>query len=510
MNPQHIIVIGAGVGGLTTAALLAQAGHRVTVLEAQTYPGGCASTFYHQGYSFDSGATTAGGFQANGPHHLISQQLGIDWDIHPHDPAWVVHLPDRSIALTHDNGDVLRKFPQTARFWDEQRRIADICWSLSAQGLPFPPSDWTELAQLAKIGLSNFPRDLRIVPYALGTVKQWLRLRGLANDAAFARFIDAQLLISAQNTARYVNAVYGATALDLARQGVYHIRGGIGGIAEKLVSKIRQLGGNVLFRQHVTRIAVEHGRASGVFVRHGKHTQQEIFMPCDFLLANVTPWSLDQLLREDSPKSLQRELRQRVNGSGAFVLHVGVQADLLPPDLPDHHQIITSMAGALGEGRSIFMSISPTWDTSRAPVGYRAVTISTHTEVNQWWTLLAHDKDAYYDSKLAYSERILNNIEQVVVGFRRSVKLTLPGTPVTYNFYTGRHLGMVGGFAQTSLFAARGPRTGLPNVRLVGDSIFPGQSTAGVTLGAIRVTNDIQRYMRQGHDVQQNVLMEAQ
>jgi phytoene dehydrogenase-like protein len=54
---------------------------------------------------------------------------------------------------------------------------------------------------------------------------------------------------------------------------------------------------------------------------------------------------------------------------------------------------------------------------------------------------------------------------------------------------------MVGGFPQTSLFKARGPRTGLPNLRLVGDSIFPGQSTAGVSLGAMRVVEDLLRHL---------------
>ncbi len=64
---------------------------------------------------------------------------------------------------------------------------------------------------------------------------------------------------------------------------------------------------------------------------------------------------------------------------------------------------------------------------------------------------------------------------------------------MTFQFYTRRPLGMVGGFARMSIFAARGPQTGLDNLWLVGDSVFPGQSTAGVTLGAMRVAADIVR-----------------
>src|SRR5689334_23353672 len=126
MGNPRIIVIGAGVGGLTTASLLAQAGYRVAVLEAQTYVGGSASTFFHKGYRFDSGATVAGGFHANGPHTILGKKLGIEWPIHRHEHAWLVHLADESVAMTGDNANVLAKFPASIAFWQELTRIATI------------------------------------------------------------------------------------------------------------------------------------------------------------------------------------------------------------------------------------------------------------------------------------------------------------------------------------------------------------------------------------------------
>jgi C-3',4' desaturase CrtD len=497
-SSRQVVVIGAGIGGLTTAALLAHAGYGVTVLEAQTYPGGCASTFTNQGYRFDSGATVAGGFQENGPHALIGKQLGIRWPVRRHDPAWMVHLSDRDVALTSDNADVLRNFPDSERFWEHQSKMADLGWSLSAQGLPWPPSNLAELLRLTRVGLRNLPNDLLLLPLAIRTVYQWLQGHGLAQDISFVRFIDAQLQISAQTTSRYANAVYSATALDLARQGVYHVEGGIGGLAETLVDTIRHSGGQVLYRQRVSHIHVEGGRVTGVSVQAGRHARKAQFIPCDFLIANLTPWLLDNLLGENSPASLRREVAGRPTGWGAFALHLGVESAKLQSDLPDHHQFITTMEGDLGEGRSIFLSMSPAWDQTRAPKGHRAVTITTHTAVQPWWALIGSDKAAYEARKLAYTEKILDVVERSIPRFRASIRLLLPGSPVTYQFYTDRHLGMVGGFPQKSLFTARGPRVGIPNLRLVGDSIFPGQSTAGVTLGAMRVADDVQRVVPLG------------
>jgi C-3',4' desaturase CrtD len=493
-----IIVIGAGIGGLTAAALLAKAGFRVTVLEAQTYPGGCASTYYHKGFRFDSGATVMGGFQPGGPHAIVSEMLAIDWPVHPHDPAWITHLPDRSTALTADKTDVLAKFPGTEKFWQQQRQLAEIAWQLAAQRLPWPPRSRAELRHLLKIGCLSLPHSLKTVPLAFTTVRQWLRWNGLHTNRAFVRFLDAQLLISAQATSEHANALYAATALDLTRQGVYHVEGGSGSIAQALVSRIESLGGQVLYRQRVTRIEVNRGRAVGVYVRAGRQGSKDRFYPCKFVIANTTPWDVCQLLGENSPASLRREVSRRQRGWGAFVLHMGVHSKVVPPGFADHHQVITEMEGSLGETRSIFISISLGWDTTRAPEGQRAVTVTTHTRVQQWWDLLNRDEIAYHALKAEYTDCITSSIDRLLPGFRENLSLVLPGTPVTYNFYTARHRGMVGGFPQTSLLTMRGPRVGIPNVRLVGDSIFPGQSTAGVTLGALRVTEDVLHNLPRG------------
>ncbi len=269
----------------------------------------------------------------------------------------------------------------------------------------------------------------------------------------------------------------------------------MGGIAQTLADKVTALGGRVCYRRHVTGLDLRAGQVRGVYVRTGKHSKAREYMPVDFVIANLTPASLTRLLGDHAPAYLRRWAGEKLNGWGAFVLHLGVEAARLPAGIADHHQIVTDMAGPLGEGRSIFLSLSPEWDHSRAPAGQRAVTVSTHTRVDGWWGLLETDAAAYEARKQAYTQRLLDAIDAHWPGFRSSVSLMLPGTPVTYQNYTGRHQGLVGGRPQTSLFQMRGPRTGIPNLRLVGDSIFPGQSTAGVTLGGMRVAHDVQRQL---------------
>ncbi|NUQ39271.1 MAG: amine oxidase, partial [Caldilineales bacterium] len=171
------------------------------------------------------------------------------------------------------------------------------------------------------------------------------------------------------------------------------------------------------------------------------------------------------------------------DGWGAFMVYVGLDGSLAPADGALHHQVI--VREPLGEGNSIFLSLSPAWDETRAPAGRRALTISTHTALAPWWTLYEQDRPAYEARKQRYLAAVLDAAEQVFPGLRQA-ELILPGTPVTFERFTRRAGGWVGGFPQTSLFRAWSPRLA-PGLWMVGDSIFPGQSTAAVALGGLRV-----------------------
>jgi phytoene dehydrogenase-like protein len=89
-----VVVIGAGIGGVTAASFRAKAGLDVTVLEANNHPGASAGTFFCDGYRFDAGATLAGGY-APGEMDRLAGQLGIEpWPARPVEPSMAVVLPE--------------------------------------------------------------------------------------------------------------------------------------------------------------------------------------------------------------------------------------------------------------------------------------------------------------------------------------------------------------------------------------------------------------------------------
>jgi C-3',4' desaturase CrtD len=489
MTEKRVVIVGAGVGGLTAGALLARAGLDVTVLEAHIYPGGCAGTFYHQGYRFDAGATLAAGFGANGGMERIGEALGITWPVVRPDIAMQVHLPDGDSVTRWTDAERWQEARAKAfgvdsePFWRWQERTADLLWDailrVPVDGLPWPPASGREWGKLVKAGAQVATASRGRLPLlALDAVRPVSAHMGGASHR-LRSYVDGQLLISAQTTSERANALYGAAALDMPRRGVAHLKGGMGAVAELLAGAVRRHGGQVLYRQRVTRVITADG-ARAIITGKGNT------FPADVVLFNLSPWDAAALL-DETPRLAARETPP-VDGWGAFMMYAGVDDSVVPLDAVLHRQVLVRQP--FGEGNSVFVSLSLPDDSLRAPRGQRAVTISTHTRLGPWWQLHESDLAAYEARKQEYTDRVLDAAEIALPGLRRAVRLAIPGTPVSFQRFTHRSGGWVGGFPQTSLTRSRSPRLAA-GLWLIGDSIFPGQSVLSVALGAARVAEAV-------------------
>jgi C-3',4' desaturase CrtD len=484
LQDLNVVVIGAGVGGLTAGALLARKGALVTVLESQGYPGGCAATFSRNGYRFDAGATVGCGFHSGGPMDTLGLELDIVWPVLAEQVAWQYRCNDLHLDLSRQRLEVIERFPRSKAFWAEQAVLAKLLWHLAEGGLSWPAKGPRDLAQLARKGLAGLPGTVHLLKYAASTALDWLVSHGLDSDPDFVRFIDSQLLISVQTTSLYANAVNAAIALDLPASGAYRLKGGIGTVAELLAGSIVKNGGAVLYGKKVIRIDSVRRQVFGIETSDGSA------LAADVVLANLTPDSLEHLTEGEiePPPEIESENREW----GAFMLYLGMDQAFFSA-LPTRHVQIVDNSGELSEAHSIFVSASPEGEPGRAPEGLCAVTVSTHTRAVQWFDAKKRGDADYTELKRIYTERVLDLLSAQFPAAREAVRSMTAATPVTWERYTGRFSGCVGGYPQTSLFKVRGPRTRFDNLYLVGDSIFPGQSLPGVVTGVRRAVQLVGR-----------------
>lgn len=493
-NAESVIVVGAGIGGLTTAALLAQQGYKVKVYEQADIPGGCASTFRRRGFIFDVGATQVAGLEPGGIHHRIFQRLGVDLPAATLcNPACAVFLPGESkpINVWH-NADQWQKereaqFPGSQKFWQLLQILFQISWRFQDRDPVLPPRNIWDLAQLVK---ALRPDTLLTAPFVGLTVGQTLQLLGLGSDQRLKTFLDLQLKLYSQVGADETALLYAATALNVSQapQGLFHLQGSMQVLADRLGEGLKKHGGELFCRQRVEKIHVENGHVLGVTVRDRK-TGVLRRENADHLVANLTVQDLVKILDQPLP-NYQKRVENLLPSSGAFVIYLGVKSAAIPVDCAPHLQFFYDPAGPIGENNSLFVSVSKPGD-GRAPEGCRTLIASSFTDVDPWWQGAKADYQALKES---YTRTAIDKLGQYFNLNEETILHQESGTPRTFARYTARHQGIVGGVGQRlSTFGPFGfaPRTPLKNLWLGGDSVHPGEGTAGVSYSALTIARQI-------------------
>jgi hypothetical protein len=267
------VIVGAGLGGLTIAALLAQNGLRVTVLEQHNVPGGfCHSWFREiqtdgarQQFRFDGGVHDISGVWPGGPVDVLLRKLGlgdaIEWnyldrssfddrlgriDAPREWDKWVAELKAR---VPDAAGDI-------QRFTDDVKLIfeAQYFGAEEQSGVPGPP---TTVKAALEFG--------RRYPLAV----QWM-------DRPFTEFLNER--IANPELRQHFSALIRYRTSDPTRikvsdmvpifglflYGGYYPTGGSGRLANSLASAIERHNGSVRLETAVTKILAEDGCITGV------------------------------------------------------------------------------------------------------------------------------------------------------------------------------------------------------------------------------------------------------
>jgi phytoene dehydrogenase-like protein len=454
----EVVVVGGGIGGLTTAALLAARGVNVCLFERQSSLGGCVANFSHLGYNFEPTVGLYSGWEPGGIYERIFAELPVGQpEVRRLSPAYSVRMPDRSDLDVSDD---------LARFEENLRLAFPEC---SPAAVEF----YRKLARSATVE-NNFESAGDPTAEHLTDCSE-----------RFRRFIDLQLQTFTQCSSDQCSFNLAAQALTASHRGLWAIRGGAQALADALGDSLRKSGGTVRLDSPVLRLA--YGADStpiGVDLLSGERVTVT-----RAIVSNLTVWDTYGKLigLTHTPPTVSAQLKQ-LSAWGTYLLFLGMDQAAAVRLKSDRLLVLTDwQADQIYEPdqAQFVFSAAPDWD-SRAPEGRRAITVSMFTRAEDWFAF-HQDESAHEEQDQATLESLWSRLHSAMPELGDSVEVIETATPRTFYENTRRKLGMVGRPSPSPGFQGQESQFGttiFPNVFLVGDTVGFGLGLSGVSHSA--------------------------
>lgn len=492
---HEVVVVGGGVGGLTTAALLSARGVGVCLVERASRVGGCCASLEAFGHTFEQGAGLYAGWGPGGIHERVFAELSVEPPrVCPLAPAYAVRMPEGDDVRVGGNpeefAEVLRaSFPECAEaaadFYGEALKLAG---ALERAARRFPALTTTTKLERLRLAASDPRIFARILAAREETAAQYLS----KTSARFRIFVDAQLQIYAQAASDECSYLYAAVALAQPFSGMHAIGGGAQALADTLAESVRRSGGTLRLDSTALRVALDaRGRAVGVDLINGERVEAS-----RAVVSNLTVWdTYGKLLGADRTPSDARARLKELRGRGAYQIFVSLDEEAARR-LPSEHVLALGRSSEDSafdtEHAPLMLGSAPAWD-SRAPDGKRAATVSTFTDAERWFTFHS-DESEHEEQDQRTLESVWTRLHASLHELGSGAEVIETSTPRTVYERTRRRLGMTGTTPRTPhalQSELQTHKTHVPNLYLTGDTVFPGNGLAPVTHSALIVANEI-------------------
>ncbi|MDQ6875846.1 MAG: phytoene desaturase family protein [Actinomycetota bacterium] len=489
---DRVVVVGAGLGGLSAALRLAGAGREVTVVEREAVPGGRAGRLELGGYRFDTGPTVLT------MPDLIADALDCvgerleDWlDLRPVSPLYRAYYPDGSRL------DVLADPDEMAA------EVERVCGCAEAAGY----RRFVEfVSQLYRLEMRGFidrnldsprdligPRLLRLL--TLGAFRRLApKVASYLHDPRLQRVFSFQAMYAGLSPYDAL-ALYAVIAYMDSVAGVFFPRGGMHAIPLAMAAAAEKHGVQFRYGSPVTRVDVVGRRACGVVTASGERIPADAVvlnpdLPIayrDLLPASVTPARVRRMKYSPSCFLLHAGSVAAYSQTAHHNIHFGRSWRGVFRELIDHQELMSDP--------SVLVTNPTHTDPSMAPAGrqsYYVLAPTPHAGAAIDWSVIG---PRYRDELVAVLEA------RGYVGFGAGIEVERVVTPADWQ---ASGLAMGAPFAAAHTFGQTGPfrpanlAPGLDNVVFTGSGTQPGVGVPMVLisgrLAAERITGPDRAY----------------
>ena len=456
---KSLIIIGAGVAGLSTGCYAQMNGYHSQIFEMHDKPGGVCTSWRRNGYTFDGCIEWLTGSSPGNPFYQIWQELGA-----LPGPSIVNH--EEPIRIEGTGGKPLSFYANVDRLEQQLKEVA--------------PSDAEASGEFCQAirQLSQAYRQLsleEVIPFFQGDrhdAPMWMpKIQELAT-----RFQDPFL----REAFQVFDPVY--LLLELVTQNMKSAGYPIGGslaFARAIERRYIRLGGEIQYEARVERILVEHDRVVGVRLHNGvEHRAERVISAAD---GHATIFEMLE------GKYLDDEIRSYYTTwpliPPIIQVSLGVARDFStePPSvsLPLGEPITI---GGVAQSRLYLRHYC--YDPTLAPPGKSVLILRIGSDL-EYWKEIAADRERYEAAKRETAESVIAHLEKRFAGLSRQVEVVDVATPLTYERYAGLWLGAFEGWLPTSQTFGHAMRTTLPGLQsfsMVGQWVSPGGGLPMVAL----------------------------
>jgi len=424
---KKIIIVGAGIAGLTAGIYAQRSGFDVTIFEQHTIPGGMCTSWRRKGYLFEGAVHWPVGMIPKVELNEIWRDTGALSDnvnIFYHEPFFSVEWEGKTVYIYRDMERTKKHFleisPEDA---DVINRLMKDIQILTKISIPIMDIKGVKNSKPQKMKFGKFLKMLSALP----TVSKFSKM-------SCSEYINQFKHPALRKVMNFMPMDYYAIAL-LCTLSWLHIgdcgypEGGSLAMTQRMADKFKTLGGKLIFGTKVKKVTTENGICTGV------ELEKETLRADAVIVTQETIAAVNQLFSIPPKDKWIKELCKNTKSSVCTYIGIGVKAKI--PEIPTFDLPDPIVCGGISYTELGFHCYAY---KGYAPDGGTALTTAFLDDTYDFWKK-AKDEGRYEAEKQSLAEQIKRAICAKYPQAEGNIEVIDIATPLTYERYTGAYRG---------------------------------------------------------------------